>query len=83
MIPERVMCGTGVGTSDADLWKLVCRVVGEVTGREILPLEMAEFAPARPADIRSMVFAHESIGRTPLDVGVRMLVEELCKEGVR
>lgn len=85
MLPERVMCGTGVGTSDADLWKLVCRVVGEVTGREVLPLNMAEFAPARPADIRSMVFDYPEgfAGRTPLDVGVRMLVEELCREGVR
>jgi nucleoside-diphosphate-sugar epimerase len=84
MLPERVMCGTGVGTTDADLWKLVCRVVGEVVGREILPLEMTEFAPARPADIRSMVFDFPEgfAGRTPLDVGVRMLVENLCKEGV-
>jgi UDP-glucose 4-epimerase len=82
MIPERVLCGTGVGTTDAELWRLVCRVVGEVTGRDIDPAEMADHAPARPADIRSMVFAHESIGRTPLDVGVRMLVEDLCKEGL-
>lgn len=82
MLPERVMCGTGVGTTDADLWKLVCRVVGEVTGRGGRPMDLVEFAPARPADIRSMVFAHESAGRTPLDVGVRMLVEELYREGV-
>jgi UDP-glucose 4-epimerase len=82
ILPERVMCGSGTGTTDADLWKLVCEVVGEVTGRDINPVEMTEYAPARPADIRSMVFAHESAGRTPLDVGVRMLVEELCKEGI-
>jgi UDP-glucose 4-epimerase len=84
MIPERVLCGTGVGTTDADLWKLVCRVVGDVTGRAIDAEEMAGFAPTRPADIRSMVFDFPEgfAGRTPLDVGVRMLVEELCKEGL-
>lgn len=81
IIPERIMCGTGVGTTDAELWRLVCRVVGEVTGLEDKPTTVVEYAPARPADIRSMVFAYESVGRTPLDVGVRMLVEELRKEG--
>lgn len=83
MMPERILCGTGVGTTDAELLKLVCREVASQTGREILSLQLTEFGPARPADIRSMVFAYQSAGRTPLDVGVRLLVRDLCEEGVR
>lgn len=80
--PSRVMCGTGFGTTDAELWKLVCRIVADETGREIPPLAVAELAPARPADIRSMVFGEPnwSTGRLPLDIGVRKLVQELRKE---
>lgn len=76
---SRVMCGTGYGTTDRELYDLVRAEVlaGQGVGDPVVP--PPAFEPARPADIRSMVTAHRS-QRTPLDVGVRMLVQELRKE---
>jgi UDP-glucose 4-epimerase len=78
LLPGRVMCGTGYGTTDRELYDIVAREVAAQTGVEVVA-DLLDYAPARPADIRSLVFAHET-QRTPLDVGVRTLVQELRKE---
>lgn len=84
LIPKRLLCGTGVGTTDLELLDIVTREVLDQVGPQVLDSDAVPhvpvFMPARPEDIRSMVFAHESAGRIPLDAGVRMLVQELRKE---
>lgn len=78
--PPRVLCGTGAGTSDGMLLSMVAREVTEQTGVPVALDELTVLKPARPEDIRSMVFAGERVGRIPLAEGVRRTVEALRKE---
>lgn len=77
MTPSRVLCGTGYGTTDRELYDTVALEVAAQTGTDVV--QDVVQGPFRPADIRSLVTAHRT-QRTPLDVGVRMLVAELRKE---
>jgi len=78
--PSRVLCGTGVGTTDADLLSVVAREVERQAGAPMWVEGLTEARPTRPEDIRSMVFAGERVGRIPLAEGVRLTVEALRKE---
>lgn len=81
----RMLVGTGVGTTDADLLSVVAREVAEQMGRtgpgKPDPMMPGETLPARPEDIRSMVFpAGLGNGYTTLKDGVQVTVQELRKE---
>lgn len=82
--PERVLVGTGRGTTDAELMSMVAREVAEQTGRtgpgQPDPMMAGETLPARPEDIRRMVFPNLGMCGTILDHGIRVTVQELRKE---
>lgn len=75
----RVLVGTGVGTRDID----VVQQIGQNDIPGLLPghLLPVDYAPARPVDIRSMVFpAGHGMTPTTLAEGVRLTVQEIRKE---
>lgn len=79
--PGRVLCGTGVGTTDGELLAAVAREVAKQTGTPVPLDDLTDVKPGRPEDIRSMMFGGgQRAGRIPLAEGVRLTVEALRKE---
>lgn len=78
--PARVLVGTGRGATDRDLLKMVAKEI-DATGPEVPDLDvLTRRKPARPEDIRRMVFPNLGMCGTTLEDGIRATVQELRKE---
>ena len=82
--PARALVGTGRGTTDAELLDLVTREVLNQVGPIVLksgetPTVLRK-EPARPEDIRRMVFPNLGMCGTTLEDGIAVTVQELRKE---
>lgn len=77
--PQRLIVGTGVGTTDAELLQVILQDVPErLIPGEVLP---ARFEPHRPCDIRSMVLENGlGNGYTQLTDGVAITVQAIREE---